>query len=71
MVAIMLFAAMALGSAALLFKNAHEQVYNGTAWAANACSFSPASCMHPEYLAYAAGVALVLAIGAGVGKALT
>jgi hypothetical protein len=70
MAVILLFAAMALGGAALLFKNAHELVYNGTPWAADACSLSPLFCSHFEYLAYAAGVVLLLAIGIGIGQAL-
>jgi hypothetical protein len=34
----------------------------GAAWASNVCSTSQMFCHHPEYLAYAAGVMLVLAV---------
>jgi len=40
----------------------------GTPWASQVCSASQMFCHHPEYLAYAAGVVLVVAIGAKLGS---
>jgi hypothetical protein len=62
--------ALALGSAAAVYYNAHGQLYYGTQWAVDVCSTSKLFCGHSEYLAYAAGVSLVLAIGFGLGKAM-
>ncbi len=61
--------AVLLGGAALLFRNAAEQISIGTAWASDVCSTSQMFCHHPEYLAYAAGAMLVLAIGFKLGSA--
>jgi hypothetical protein len=62
--------ALALGAAALVFYNAHGQLYYGTQWAVDVCSTSKLFCGHSEYLAYAAGASLVLAIGFGLGRAM-
>jgi hypothetical protein len=70
MAAICFFITLALGGAALLFRNAHEQISIGTSWAVDVCSTSKLFCVHPEYLAYAAGVMLVLAIGFKLGSAM-
>jgi hypothetical protein len=61
--------AVLLGGAALLFRNAAEQISIGTAWASDVCTTSQMFCHHPEYLAYAAGAMLVLAIGFKLGSA--
>ncbi len=68
MAAIFFFVALGLGGIALLFRNAHQQLYFGTPWAVDVCSASNLFCTHPEYLAYAGGIALVLALGAGLGR---
>ena len=70
MPALMVLAALLLGAAALLFKEAHDQVFSGVAWASDVCSASKMFCGHPEYLAYAAGVALVLALAAKLSGAM-
>jgi hypothetical protein len=51
-----------LGGAAFLFKQAAAENAAGAAWAGDVCSTSQLFCHHPEYLAYAAGIMLVLAI---------
>jgi hypothetical protein len=71
MATLLLFAALFLGGASLLFKEAHDEVFTGTPWAADVCSASKLFCSHPEYLGYAAGVALVLAAGAKLGSAMS
>ncbi|MDR3465083.1 MAG: hypothetical protein P4M07_03975 [Xanthobacteraceae bacterium] len=70
MAAILFAGAVLLGAASLVFYEAAGQVYLGTSWATDVCSASKTFCGHPEYLAYAAGVALVLALGAKIGSAL-
>ena len=60
--------ALLLGGAAFLFKQAAEQISVGTPWASDVCSMSQMFCHHPEYLAYAGGVMLVVAIGAKLGS---
>jgi hypothetical protein len=60
--------ALLLGGAALLFKQAAEQISVGTSWAGEVCSTSQMFCHHPEYLAYAGGVMLIIAIGAKFGR---
>ncbi|KIZ41723.1 MULTISPECIES: hypothetical protein [Rhodopseudomonas] len=64
-------AALVLGAAAAIFYNAHGQIYYGTGWAVDVCTASPLFCGHWEYLAYAAAGSLVLAIGVGLGSALS
>jgi hypothetical protein len=54
--------ALLLGGAAFLFKQAADEISVGTAWAGDVCSTSQMFCHHPEYLAYTAGIMLVLAI---------
>ena len=60
--------AIMLGGAALLFRQAAEEISIGTQWASDVCSMSSTFCHHPEYLAYAGGVMLVIAIGAKLGS---
>jgi len=60
--------ALLLGGAALLFWNAAGLISVGTPWASDVCSMSKMFCQHPEYLAYAGGVMLVVAIGAKLGS---
>jgi hypothetical protein len=60
--------ALLLGGAAFLFKQAAGEISVGTQWASDVCSTSPMFCHHPEYLAYAGGVMLVIAIGAKLGS---
>ncbi|MDE2601514.1 MAG: hypothetical protein KGL62_03990 [Bradyrhizobium sp.] len=43
----------------------------GTPWASDVCTTSQMFCHHPEYLARAAGVMLVLAIIAGLISAVS
>ena len=69
MSAILLLLAVLLGAAAVLFWEAAQQIYNGTPWASDVCSASQMFCHHPEYLAYAAGALLVVAIGFRLGSA--
>jgi hypothetical protein len=60
--------ALLLGGAAFLFHQAAGEISVGTQWASDVCSTSQMFCNHPEYLAYAAGVMLVIAIGAKLGS---
>ena len=60
--------ALLLRGGALLFREAAEEVSIGTDWASQACTMSPTFCHHPEYLAYAGGVMLVIAIGVKLGS---
>ena len=60
--------ALLLGGAAILFYQAAGAISVGTQWASDVCSTSPMFCHHPEYLAYAGGVMLVVAIGAKLGS---
>jgi uncharacterized membrane protein AbrB (regulator of aidB expression) len=60
--------ALLLGGAAFLFHQAAGEISVGTQWAGDVCSTSQMFCHHPEYLAYAAGVMLVIAIGAKLGS---
>jgi hypothetical protein len=60
--------ALLLGGAAFLFQQAAGQISIGTQWASDVCSTSQMFCHHPEYLAYAGGVMLVIAIGAKLGS---
>ena len=55
--------ALLLGGAAFVFKQATGEISVGTPWASQVCSASQMFCHHPEYLAYAGGVMLILAIG--------
>jgi hypothetical protein len=54
--------ALLLGGAAFLFQQAAGEISVGTSWASDVCSTSALLCHHPEYLAYAAGVALISSI---------
>ena len=58
--------AVLLGGAAFLFKQAAGEISVGTA--GTVCSSSKMFCHHPEYLAYAAGALLIVAIGAKLGS---
>jgi hypothetical protein len=60
--------AFVLGGAALLFKQAADQIAIGTGWANDVCSTSKLFCQHPEYLAYAGGIVLILAVGLKLGS---
>ena len=60
--------ALLLGGAALLFYQAAGEISGGTQWASGVRSMSQMFCHHPEYLAYAGGVMLVVAIGAKLGS---
>ena len=60
--------AIVLGGAALLFRQAAEEISIGSDWAGQVCLLSSTFCHHPEYLAYAGGVMLVIAIGAKLGS---
>jgi hypothetical protein len=60
--------AVLLGGAALLFQQAAAQISVGTSWAGDVCSTSELFCHHPEYLAYAGGAMLIVAIGAKLGS---
>jgi len=68
MAGILFLMALLLGGAAFVFKNAADSVSVGTPWASDVCSASHMFCHHPEYLAYAAGAALVIAIGFKLGS---
>jgi hypothetical protein len=59
--------ALLLGGAAFLFWQAAAEISVGTGWAADVCATSKLFCQHPEYLAYAGGVLLVLALGLKLG----
>src|ERR1700686_2903429 len=63
MPAFFFFLAWGPGYSAVLFWEADQQISSGTAWASEVCSTSQMFCHHPEYLAYAGGVMLILAIG--------
>jgi len=63
--------AVLLGGAAFVFREAAAEISLGTGWAGSLCSASPMLCHHPEYLAYAAGVLLIVAIGAKIGSMST
>jgi len=60
--------ALLLGGAAFLFKQAAAEVSVGTPWATDVCSMSHLFCQHPQYLAYAGGALLIVAIGAKIGS---
>jgi hypothetical protein len=60
--------ALLLGGAAFLFKEAAAQISIGTSWASDVCSTSQLFCHHPEYLAYAGGGMLIVAVGAKLGS---
>ncbi len=60
--------ALLLGGAAFLFQQAASQISIGPQWAGDVCSTSQLFCHHPEYLAYAGGSMLVIAIGAKLGS---
>jgi hypothetical protein len=68
MAGICFIVALLLGGAAFLFKQAAAEISVGTSWAGDACSTSQMFCHHPEYLAYAGGAVLVIAIGAKLGS---
>ena len=65
MAGICFLTAVLLGRAAL---QAAEEISIGTDWADQVCSLSSTFCHNPEYLAYAGGVMLVIAIGAKLGS---
>jgi hypothetical protein len=69
MAGIFFLPAVLLGGALLLFRNATGEISVGTGWTNDVCSTSQMFCHHPEYLAYAAGAVLVIAIGDRIGGA--
>jgi hypothetical protein len=71
MAGLLILAAVVTGAACAVFYGAHQQVYFGTQWAVNVCTTSPMFCGHAEYLAYAAGACLTLALGVLVGRAMS
>ena len=68
MAGISFLVALLVGGAAFLFYQAAAEVSVGTAWASDVCSTSHLFCHHPEYLAYAGGALLIVAIGAKIGS---
>ena len=68
MAGICFLTAVLLGGGALLFRQAAKEISIGTDWADQVCSLSSTFCHNPEYLAYAGGVMLVIAIGAKLGS---
>jgi hypothetical protein len=59
--------ALLLGGAAFLFKEGGDEISAG-GWASDVCTTSKLFCQHPEYLAYAGGILLVLAVGFKLGS---
>ena len=59
--------ALLLGGGAFLFHQAAGEISVGTQWASDVCSTSQMFCHHPEYLACAAGVMLVIATRLAIG----
>jgi hypothetical protein len=68
MAAFFFLIALLVGGAALLFKQAAGEIAYGTSWASDVCSTSKLFCHNPEYLAYAGGALLVIAIGCKLGS---
>ena len=68
MVGVLFLLALLLGGAACAFYLAADQMSYGTAWASDVCSLSKMFCHNPEYVAYAAGGVLIIAIGAKIGS---
>jgi hypothetical protein len=68
MAGIIFLLALLLGGAAFLFKQAAAEISVGTSWAVGVCSTSHLFCHHPEYLAYAGGALLIVAIGFKLGS---
>jgi hypothetical protein len=68
MVGFFILVALMLGGAAFLFNQAAVQIAVGTGWASDVCSTSKLFCQHPEYLAYAGGALLIVAIGFKLGS---
>ncbi|MGA7810337.1 MAG: hypothetical protein WCB02_37635 [Bradyrhizobium sp.] len=68
MAGIFFILAVLMGGGALLFKQAADEISVGTEWAGQVCSTSQMLCHNPEYLAYAGGVLLIIAIGAKLGS---
>jgi hypothetical protein len=60
--------ALLLGGAAFVFRQAAAEIPLGTSWAVQVCSTSKMFCHDPQYLAYAGGVLLVIAIGFKLGS---
>ncbi|MCW5701957.1 MAG: hypothetical protein KIT82_05165 [Bradyrhizobium sp.] len=70
MAGILTFLAVLTGGAGVVFYNARNLVSIGESWAVFACSSSKMFCSHPDYLFYAAGALLVLAIVTKLGGVL-
>ena len=60
--------ALLLGGAAFVFRQAAGEISLGTSWAVQVCSTSKMFCHDPQYLAYAGGVLLIIAIGFKLGS---
>jgi hypothetical protein len=54
--------ALLLGGAVFVFRQAAPEIPLGTSWAVQVCSTSKMFCHDPQYLAYAGGVFLIIAI---------
>ena len=57
-----LLLAVMLGASAYVTYSASQQLWNGTPWAHQVCSFAGPFCKNPEWLAYGAGGFVVLAL---------
>jgi hypothetical protein len=68
MLAICFLIGLLLGGASFAFYWAADQRSFGTPWASEICATSSTFCHSPEYLAYAGGVILVIAIGVKIGS---
>jgi hypothetical protein len=68
MAGIFFLLAILAGAAAFVFKQAAAEISVGTNWAVDVCSTSHMFCHHPEYLAYAGGALLVVAVGFKLGS---
>jgi hypothetical protein len=68
MAGLLFLLAVLLGGAALVFRQAAAEIPLGTSWAVQVCSTSKMLCHNPEYLAYAGGALLIIAIGVKLGS---
>ena len=66
---ILWFATVLFAVGAFVFREAAGQISTGTVWAHKVCGAAKIFCQHLEYLAYGAGVAMVLAIAVTIGDA--
>jgi hypothetical protein len=68
MAGVIFLLALLLGGAAFVFRQAAADISFGTSWAVQVCSTSKMLCHSPEYLAYAGGAVLIVAIGFKLGS---